>query len=308
MMNITQSWFEAESRTMRFFRKIGLDSIAWSLRRVHCPVVKDALVLEVGSGASPYFRANILCDAYEETQERFFTPLVHDRPTVLAFVERLPFKDDAFDFVIASHVLEHSSDPERFLSEIQRVAKAGYIEVPDAFMERLTHYGFHRLEITDGSDGLLIRKKKGYIQDEEVVALFHNKARPYFPKWVAQFPFQFHVRYYWSKETGGIQYKVLNPDCPADWPVPQSLQPAEIPRLPLIAVLKQKILGLVRKLFSQSARNKSINLLSLLKCPDCGGDNFEADEICEHAVCVKCGSKHSVFMPGYRRIAKNGKV
>jgi len=306
MMNITQSGFEAESRTMRFFRKIGLDSIAWSLRRVHCPVGKDALVLEVGSGASPYFRSNILCDAYEETQERFFTPLVHDRPTVLAFVERLPFKDNIFDFVIASHVLEHSSDPERFLSEIQRVAKAGYIEVPDAFMERLTHYGFHRLEITDVSDCLIIRKKKDYIQDKEVVDLFHNKARPYFPKWVAKFPFQFHVRYYWSKEEGGIQHKVLNPECPADWPAPQSAQPAEIPRLPLIADLKQKTLVLVRKLFSQSARNKSIDLLSLLKCPDCGGDNFENDEIFEHAICVKCGTKHSVFMPGQRRISQDG--
>jgi SAM-dependent methyltransferase len=211
-MSITQGGLEMESRVMRVFRKIGMDSIAWSLRRVYCPVGKDALVLEVGSGASPYFRANVLCDAYEETQERFFTPLVHDRPTVVAFVERLPFKDDAFDFVIASHVLEHSAEPEKFLSEIQRIAPAGYIEVPDAFMERLTHYGFHRLEITDDANGLIIRKKKDYIQDEEVVGLFHNKARPFFPKWVGQFPFQFHVRYYWSRDTGGIHYRVLNPD------------------------------------------------------------------------------------------------
>lgn len=305
-MGITQGEFQAESRAMRFFRKIGMDSIAWSLRRVHCPVSKDALVLEVGSGASPYFRANVLCDAYEETQERFFTPLVHDRPTVLAFVERLPFKDDAFDFVIASHVLEHSADPERFLGEIQRVARGGYIEVPDAFMERLTHYGFHRLEITDGTDGLIIRKKKNYIQDEEVVALFHNKARPVFPKWVARFPFQFHVRHYWSKDTGGIRYKVLNPECPADWPAPQAPIPTETPRLPLTAAVKQKTLGMVRRLFSQSARNKSIDLLGLLKCPECGGGDFKMDAMGTHAICTKCGAKHSVFIPGGRRNSDSG--
>lgn len=305
-MSLTQGGFEVESPVMRFFKKIGMDSIAWSLRRVHCPVGKNALVLEVGSGASPYFRANVLCDAYEETQERFFTPLVHDRPTVLAFVERLPFKDDAFDFVIASHVLEHSADPERFLSEIQRVARAGYIEVPDAFMERLTHYGFHRLEITDGTDGLIIRKKKNYIQDEDVVALFHNKARPLFPKWVARFPFQFHVRYYWSRDTGGIRYKVLNPECPADWPAPQSPVPAEAPRLPLIAAVKQKTLGMVRRLFSQSTRNKSIDLLGLLKCPECGGGDFKMDAMGAHAFCSKCGAKHSVFIPGGRRNAESG--
>lgn len=298
--------FEIESSAMRFFRKIGMDSIAWSLRRLYCPVDKEALVLEVGSGASPYFRANILCDAYEETQERFFTPLVHDRPTILSFVERLPFKDDAFDFVIASHVLEHSADPERFLSEIQRVAKAGYIEVPDAFMERLTHYGFHRLEITDDVGGLIIRKKKNYIQDEEVVALFHNKARPFFPKWVARFPFQFHVRYYWSKKTGGIKYKILNPECAANWPAPQLPAPAETPRPPLVAAVKQQALAIVRKFFSQSDRNRSIDILRLLKCPECGGSDYKLDGIGAQAICNGCGGRHSVLAPGYRRNSESG--
>lgn len=288
---------------MRFFRKIGMDSIAWSFRRLHCPVGKDALVLEVGSGASPYHRANVLCDAYVETQERFFTPLVHDRPTVLAFVERLPFKDQAFDFVIASHVLEHSAEPERFLSEIQRVARAGYIEVPDAFMERLAHYRFHRLEITDtdDADGLIIRKKKNYIQDEEVVELFCKKARPFFPKWVALFPFQFHVRYYWSKDTGGIRYQVLNPECQADWTAPQMSGTNETPRLSLMATVKRKTLRLVRRLFSQSARNKSIDLLSLLKCPECGGGDYKMDETGAHAVCQNCGARQAIFTPGRRR-------
>ena len=299
-MGITQGGFEVESRAMRFFRKIGLESIAWSLRRVHCPVDKDALVLEVGSGASPYFRANILCDAYEETQERFFTPLVHDRPTVLAFVEELPFKDDAFDFVIASHVLEHSAEPEKFLTEIQRVAKAGYIEVPDAFMERLTHYSFHRSEITDEAGCLIIRKKKSYIQDEEVVGLFQNKAQPFFPKWVARYPFQFHVRYYWSKDTGGIRYRVVNPECEANWPAPQLPLPDETPRLPLIATLKQKTLALVRRLCSQSARNKSLDLLGLLKCPNCGIADYTMDDVSGHVVCRECSASYSIFVPGSR--------
>lgn len=292
-----QAGFETEGRAMQLFRKLRLDSIAWSLRRVYCPVSKDALVLEVGSGASPYFRANVLCDAYEETQERFFTPLVHDRPTVLAFVENLPFKDNAFDFVIASHVLEHSTDPERFLSELQRVARAGYIEVPDAFMERLTHYGFHRLEISDGPDGLIIRKKKNFIQDEEVVALFHNKARPIFPKWVARFPFQFHVRYYWSKDAGGISYQVINPECDSSWDAPQLPTPLEEPRTSLTTRFKQKILAYVRRYLSQSWRNQSIDLLSLLRCPKCFGVEYKKDDLGKNAVCVKCGNSHSIYMP-----------
>lgn len=280
---------------MRFFKKIGMDPIAWSLRRLHCPVDKNALVLEVGSGASPYYRANVLCDAYEETQERFFTPLVHDRPTILAFVEQLPFKDNSFDFVIASHVLEHSTEPEKFLSEIQRVGKAGYIEVPDAFMERLTHYGFHRLEITDSGGELIIRKKKNHIQDEEVVELFCNKAQPIFPKWASRFPFHFHVRYYWEKKNGGIKYKIINPDCLSNWAGPQAVATDHSPRLPISALLKRQTLAIIRKLFSQNSRNKSIDLLKLLQCPHCHGKEFKLDGV--HAVCVNCHATYLVYLP-----------
>ena len=148
-----------DSMPMRLSKYLGLTRIAWALRRLHCPVPSEALVLEVGSGGNPYARANVLLDAYEVTGQRHWAPLVSDRPTVLGFVESLPFKDKAFDFVIASHVLEHSSEPERFLAELQRVAKAGYIEVPDAFMERINPYRDHRLEVTLRNGGLVIRKK-----------------------------------------------------------------------------------------------------------------------------------------------------
>ena len=144
---------------MKLFIFFKLDSIAWSLRRIYCPVKPNDLVLEVGSGNSPYFRSNVLCDAYIDTDERFHTELIVDRPMVISQVENLPFKNKAFDFVIASHVLEHSPFPEKFLSELQRVAKAGYIEVPDAFMERLTNYTFHRMEISNENNKLIIKKK-----------------------------------------------------------------------------------------------------------------------------------------------------
>ena len=113
-----------------------LNKIKWSLRRIALGIPSDALVLEVGSGGNPYPRSNVLLDAYEETRERHWDALIHDRPTVLSFGENLPFKDNAFNYVIAAHVLEHTPHPEKFLAELQRVARAGFIETPDAFMER----------------------------------------------------------------------------------------------------------------------------------------------------------------------------
>jgi len=39
---------QSESFLMRAFRQVGFEGLAWSLRRLHCPVPADALVLEVG--------------------------------------------------------------------------------------------------------------------------------------------------------------------------------------------------------------------------------------------------------------------
>ncbi|MBW2663065.1 MAG: class I SAM-dependent methyltransferase [Deltaproteobacteria bacterium] len=277
---------------MKIFRFFRLDSIAWSLRRLHCPIDKNALVLEVGSGGNPYFRSNVLCDAYLDTRERHFAPLICDRPICLAYVEKLPFKDDAFDFVIASHVLEHSEAPEQFLSELQRVAKAGYIEVPDAFMERLTCYLDHRLEITDKDGSLLIRKKQNYCQDKAIRDLFTNKASAIFPKWVSRFPFHFHVRYYWEKKNGGIQYKIQNSEYQFDWlPPPSSIEEND-PKISLKALLKDSALKLIRRLFSQNKRNKNIDMIKLCRCLECGNDNLMMTS--EKIICSACGKNFSI--------------
>ena len=51
--------------------------------------------------------------------------------------KRLPFEDDEFDFCFASHILEHVTDPATFLSEINRISKMGYIEVPTPLADNL---------------------------------------------------------------------------------------------------------------------------------------------------------------------------
>ena len=50
---------------------------------------------------------------------------------------KLPFKDKEFDYVILSHVLEHVPNLLEFVSEIERVSKAGYIELPTKLNDNL---------------------------------------------------------------------------------------------------------------------------------------------------------------------------
>jgi uncharacterized protein YbaR (Trm112 family) len=273
---------------MRLCRRVGWDSLAWSLRRLHCPVHKDALVLEVGSGGNPYYRANVLSDAYEVTRQRHWVGLVADRPTVIGFAENLPFRDKAFDFVIASHVLEHSPHPARFLGELERVAKAGYIEVPDALMERLNPYLDHRLEITMREGRLVIRKKEAWRQDPEVVELYDHRAGRFIAgETIPRHPFEFHVRYYWS---GSIDYVVVNPNANAGWQPPAASTPA--PRPTFRQILNAAVLSILRLCLSQSRRNRKLDLLDLLRCPACHGDSLETGS--GQLICRGCGRRYPV--------------
>jgi SAM-dependent methyltransferase len=279
-----------ESWAMRLASRLGARKIAWSLRRLHCPVDRDAFVLEVGAGGNPYFRSNVLVDAYESTAERHWVPLTMDRPTVLAFVEKLPFQDKAFDFVIASHVLEHSQDPARFLEEMQRVAKAGYIEVPDAFMERINPYPDHRLEITVRGGKLVIRNKKAWQVDPELVELYEDRAkRIVTSELIPRHPFDFHVRYYWTDK---IDFEVVNPEVMTHVHVAEQPDVRPQQQMSLRGKLQARLLKLIRTLFSQHRRNSKIDLVQILRCTDCGQSPLtrQGDEL----LCSGCGSTYAL--------------
>ena len=278
-----------ESLAMRACRALGWERLAWSLRRLHVPADPNALVLEVGSGGNPYPRANVLLDAYEETRERHWVPLVADRPTVLGFVEKLPFKDKAFDFVIASHVLEHSRDPAAFVGELQRVGRAGYIETPDALMESLYPYPDHRLEVTVRDQTLVVRKKAAWKNDPRIAEYFEAKATPEFRgSLVLNHPFEFHVRYYWSER---IPLRIVNPETVLAEEGPLANPPSGAAPPPGSAGLREKLRGASRRWLSQRARNATLDLAALLACPNCR-QGVEKQDACY--ACKACGKSYPI--------------
>jgi SAM-dependent methyltransferase len=277
------------SSLMKLLLSIGFNRLAWACRRLYCPVPKSALVLEVGSGGSPYFRANVLIDAYEETRERHWAPFVTDRPSVLGMGEALPFKDKSFDFVIASHVLEHSAEPERFLNELQRVARAGYIETPDAFMERINPYWDHRSEVTVRDGILEVRKKPAWLVDSELVDLYEDRAKPLIAgDVIPSNPFVFHTRFFWKEQ---IPFRIVNPEVDSSWNQPEMAHTTQIHNS-LRAKFGRFVLANVRRLLSQNSRNRSIDLFNLLQCPSCHSSSLTQGT--GEIECSRCGKKYEV--------------
>jgi ubiquinone/menaquinone biosynthesis C-methylase UbiE len=108
-------------------------------------------VLEVGPGGNPHPRANVLLekifdDEVIATAQRGYAPKPKTKKEIVYYSgPTFPFKDGEFDYVICSHVLEHIPFAElsNFIFELQRVAKAGYIEFPTIFYELINHQDVH---------------------------------------------------------------------------------------------------------------------------------------------------------------------
>jgi len=105
---------------------LGLTFGNWIVGRVYQQTEKNRVfnsvpkpVLNAGCGSlPPYGDVNLDVD-------------VRSAPNfVRGSVEMLPFRDGAFKSCVASHVLEHVNNPERALSECNRVAENVYVIEP----------------------------------------------------------------------------------------------------------------------------------------------------------------------------------
>lgn len=107
--------------------------------RILATLADDALVLDVGGWAAPFNRADWMLDlmpyetrgglgSYGPSQERFSARTWVQRD--MCDREPWPFKDKQFDFSICVTTLEDIRDPIWVCSELARVSKAGYVEVP----------------------------------------------------------------------------------------------------------------------------------------------------------------------------------
>ena len=141
-------------------------------RRIAIPVDHTALVLDVGSGDKPHWRADVLLDRYvgdEHGGQRSGASAARvDRPLFDADAADMPFADQAFDYAICSHVLEHVEQPDVVVAELVRVAKAGYIEVPEAASAKIVDFPSHLWWVTLDAGVLAFTAKSAAYFDADI--------------------------------------------------------------------------------------------------------------------------------------------
>ena len=88
-------------------------------------------ILDVGCGYRAHPKASVIADVQD------LSNYYKERKFIKINEKRFPFKDKEFDFVIASHVIEHVEDFEFFIKELERVSSKGYIELPSRLGDNL---------------------------------------------------------------------------------------------------------------------------------------------------------------------------
>ena len=118
-------------------------------------------VLDIGCGYGAHEKASVICDVQD------LSKFYEDKNFIKLESEILPFKNKEFDFVIASHVLEHVKEVDIFINELERVSSKGYIEVPTKLEDNLVFENkkehIWHMEFDDINYELIISKKIQYI-------------------------------------------------------------------------------------------------------------------------------------------------
>lgn len=139
-------------------------------------------VLEIGPGATPYFRSDVFLELkYDSEQERIaqsgYVGILKTNKQIIYYDGgKFPFEYKEFDYIICSHVLEHVSDADFFLSEIQRVGKRGYLEFPTVYYDYIYNFKEHKLFVfeKDGVINWMTKQESGLMKYAEI-QLFFNK-------------------------------------------------------------------------------------------------------------------------------------
>ena len=165
----------------------GPDVLESSIATIFDLLQPGARVLDVGGWSIPFNRADYVVDLMP-----FHTRGEGQGPVPESFGpdtwvqldvcrDSLPFEDKSFDFAICSHTLEDIRDPLFLCAELNRVAKAGYVETPSVAAE-LTYGVESRKYAGWYHHRWLVEMRNGGIAFRHKPHLAHGEWRHHLPK------------------------------------------------------------------------------------------------------------------------------
>ena len=169
---------------------------------------KNWKILDIGCG----YTANKYSTHVADTQD--FSYLYKDKKFTHIKDKKLPFADKEFNFIIASHVLEHVEDIEYFIKELERVANSGYIEVPTRLEDNLVDVNEKAhiwwINFDDINNSLFITKRKQIIEPFLSVSTVQNLRKFFRDSLVTEIFWESKINYLISKSSNDLElYKKL---------------------------------------------------------------------------------------------------
>ena len=234
---------------------------------------------------------------------------MRDRPSLLGDCQTLPFKDKIFDYVIASHVLEHTDNPEACLDELSRVSKRGYIETPSLLWEKLhpsrKYHQWFTLLIDDYL--VFVRKNKEELNSIfgelfEIIASnsleYHLMVRAYRKLFLVRHEWEEQINYRIDPDEGYLrsffdrpwtmeQFKNFYPERSFDQQITQLGKTLTFSAMELLFRPPRRLIGQILKDLRKNRLN--IRLETILACPRCKG---EVKDLHDHIKCLNCDATY----------------
>jgi len=261
-------------------------------RRINIPVKKGDLVLDIGSGDKPHWRADVLVDLYTDNsygiQRSGDSKVKISKSLVVSPIEKLPFKDKSFDYVICSHVLEHVIDPQKSLVEIMRVGKAGYIEVPFEGASKVVDYPSHlwycRLE-----RGVLVFTAKHKVAFDSIIDSLMQKREMFygFANLGQKYWDDFVIELYWKDK---VKFRVAGKASKNLFEKSKGEKAIHIKR----NFFLRNVLNGAVSMFFWRKKNGKVDIQMLMQCPECRSSLALKGSM---ARCKNCAYKTKILLP-----------
>ena len=159
----------------------------------------DWKILDIGCGYTAHEKATVICDIQD------LSHFYKNKKFIRLENKALPFKDKEFDFVIASHVIEHVEDVEYFIRELQRVSSKGYIELPTILEDNLVFENKNdhlwHMEFDDINNLLLISNRIQYLEPVLTVSVAKKFSKYFRQSLILELFWENSIEYKFKKDS-----------------------------------------------------------------------------------------------------------